>query len=75
MALERFDPQAQLSNVKKVFSGVTEMPKLVEQPPRDTNVRSVYPIDKSVIQQRRREMTPARTDDPIVSYLNNNAPE
>ena len=51
------------------------MPKLVEQPPRDTAVRSVYPIDKSVIQQRRREMTPAKTDDPIVSYLNNNAPE
>lgn len=75
MALERFDPQAQLSNVKKVFSWVTEMPKLVEQPPRDTAVRSVYPIDKSVIQQRRREMTPAKTDDPWIQFLNAQAPE
>lgn len=75
MALERFDPQTQLSNVKKVFSGVTEVPKLVEQPPRDTAVRSVYPIDKSVIQQRRREMTPAKTDDPWIQFLNAQAPE
>lgn len=75
MALERFDPQTQLSNVKKVFSWVTEMPKLVEQTPREPATRSIYPIDKRVIQQRWREMTPSKTDDPIVSYLNNNAPE
>ena len=51
------------------------MPKLVEQTPREPATRSIYPIDKSVIKQRWREMTPSKTDDPIVSYLNNNAPD
>jgi len=37
--------------------------------------KKTFPLDKNVINQRWREMTPSKTDDPIVSYLNNNAPE
>ena len=75
MALERFDQTKQLANVKQIFWGVTETPKIVEQPMQQAGMKRVYPIDKATIQERRREMTPAKTDDPVVSYLNNNAPE
>lgn len=74
MALERFDPTTQLANVKQIFWGVTETPKIVEQPIQ-IGMKKVYPLDKATIQQRWREMTPVKTDDPVVSYLNNNAPE